>query len=112
MLVNLLFSLISPKAKEDVKKHKELELDSELDQFIEDSSSKSILSIRSMGNFGKRIASAVTNTASSALSHTASAVKSAVGRTDSSLKIKEVSYSLEKRAAFDIQETAIDAYRQ
>ncbi len=29
--------------------------------------------------------------------------------TDSSLKIKEVSYSLEKRAAFDIQETAIDA---
>ncbi len=72
--------------------------DDELDQFIQGSSSKSKLHFRSVrvGNLGKRLANAVTNTASSAMSHTASAVNSIVGhtignRSDSSTEMKETS---------------------
>ena len=70
--------------------------DDELDQFIQGSSSKSKLHFRSVGNLGKRLANAVTNTASSAMSHTASAVNSIVGhtignRSDSSTEMKEMS---------------------
>ncbi len=101
----MLFSLVSPKTKEDAKKHKELELDNELDQFIEEPSSESILSLRGMEKFGKKIASAVSHTASSAFSHTASAVSSAVGRRGNSSKDM---HALEKSVAVDIQETGID----
>ncbi len=87
----MLFSLVSPKAKEDAKKHKELVLDNELDQFIQDSSSKSKLNFRRVGNLGKMLANA-----SSAMSHPASTVTSIVGHTiskisESSTEMKEIS---------------------
>ena len=65
----MLFSLVSPKTKEDAKKHNELVLDNELDQFIQDFSSKSKLNFRRVGNLGKMLANA-----SSAMSHPASTV--------------------------------------
>ena len=105
----MLFSLVSPKAKEDAKKHKELVLDDELDQFFQASSSKSNPRFRSVSNLGKRLANAVANTASSAMSHTASAVTSIVGHhhaiADKSTEMKKSTPDFRKTVAIDAEET-------